>query len=470
YPSVQPVADWVDLDLSYLYDELDRPTAAAAVREIGHARAWMVRWSAWDRPDSWQVDLGPAGEVLAYNRAIPEDAAGATLALPAAQSLAAAALEQQVDLAQYALLDAGSVQRTDRTDHTFTWQTRQTVVGEAYQRVDVVVQGDQVAAITPSLYTPPIYRRERDQITFAESFVNKIPAALASWPALILPLVGLIGVLRRQVAVRPWAWLGLAGGVIWLLLGIGRLTHGQLAEGPRLIQGLSWALMDGVLNGGELALLGAGAATAWRLGTQSDQRGAAGIGLSVRSRLADALQLGWLLAPFLLLFVLARAWPGAKPGLFAPAGALGALLPALDSLGRAMLSATTTTLILAGVFGMLKALFSRWRLGGLDPTLAALLLTSLGMLLAAINLREPAQIGLALLAWPLATWLGAQTRGNLLAIWWALVVLRVLPAGLGLVGTAGPLWYALNGGLLLVGLGMSAGWATGRLIETRAQG
>jgi membrane protease YdiL (CAAX protease family) len=470
YPSAQPVADWVDLDLSYLYDELDLPAAATAVREVGHPRAWMVRWLAWDRPDSWQVDLGPGGDVLAYSRSIPEDTPGAALARPAAQALAAAAAQRQVDLAQYELLDAGAVQRTARTDHTFTWQTRQTVVGAAYQRIDVVVQGDQVAAITPSLYTPPAYRRQRDQITFAESFVNKVPAALTEWPTFILPIIGLVGVLRRQVAVRPWAWLGLAGGMIWLLLGIGRLTQGQVAEGPRLIQGLSWALMDGVLNGGQLALLAAGAATAWRMGARSKRRPSdVAIGESWRYSLADALQRGWLLVPWLLLFVLARAWPAAKPGLFAASGALGSLLPAFDSLGRAVLGATTTTLTLAGAFGLLKALATRWRFSRLDPALTALLLTTFGMLLASISLREPGQIALALLAWPVATWLGAQTHGNLLAVWWGLLVLRLLPAGLALAGAAGPIWYVLNGGLLLLGLAMSAGWTAGRLIERRGQ-
>lgn len=465
YPNAQAVADWVDLDLAYLYDSVDRPTAARAVQEVGHARAWMVRWTAWDRPDSWQVDLGPRGDVLAYQRLLPEDAPGATISREAAQILASATLSQYVAASQYELLDSGSLKRTARTDHTFTWQTRQPVVGEAFRRVEVVVQGDQVAQVIPSLYTPPAYRREREQTTLVESLVDDLPGTIASFPTFILPIIGLIGIVRRRVAVKPWALLGLASGVLWLALGLARITQAQLSEGPRLIQTISWALMDGVLNGSQLALLAAGAATGWGLfegdnHEEPDQFPSIG-----RITLIDAIQAGWLLVPWALMFVLARAWPGAKPGLFASPTAVGSTLPAFDVLGRAMLSATTTTLILAGIFGLIKAGIARFF--PRHAALIALVVTTLGLLVASISLREPTQIVAAALAWPMAVWLGAQVRPNLLALWWALMTLRVVPASVTLIGTAGSAWYLLQGGLLLVGLAMSAGWAAGWWLEQR---
>ena len=494
FPSVQPAADWVDLDLAYLYDELDQTQAAVAVRS-GQARAWTVRWSAWDRPDSWQADLGPRGELLAFRRTLPEDAAGATVPISTAQTLATAALAGRVDLAQYELLDAGSAQRSARTDHTFTWQTRQPVIGQAYRRVVVEVQGDRVSSYTPSLYTPPDYRRERSQTTFLGSLGPQVQGALRDIPTMLLPLVGLIGVLRRRVRIRPWALLGLAAGCIMLGLAILRITAAQWAEPPRLILALSWGLGDAVLSGGQLALLGAGAATIWqsRLRKAESRKqkadAAIGAGLSAigdrptaesrkqkaedreslipdhRSPTPDSLYTGFLLLPFGVLWAMARAWPAAKPGLFTVPASLASATPALDIIGRAVLAATTNTLLLVGAYGGVVWLLRRTSLfeqrAGLSQRIALAVVT-FGMLVSVINLREPTHWLAALLAWPLALWLGREVRDNLLALWWALLAGRLVLGGVALFGTAGPSWVALNGGVLIVGLAGLAGWTLGR--------
>ena len=57
-------------------------------------------------------------------------------------------------------------------------------------------------------------------------------------------------------------------------------------------------------------------------------------------------------------------------------------------------------------------------------------------------------------------WLGAGLRGNMLAAWWALVVVRVLPAALALAGTyerGATMRYFLEGGALLLLLAVSLG-------------
>lgn len=452
HPSVSVVADWVDLDLRYLYDQLDSTAIQSAV-ERGQARAWRVRWSEWGNVDvAWQADFDPRGNVLAFQRSWADDLPAATLPISDAQTLAETTVAQFINLADYELIDAGSFTLPQRTDHQFTWQTKQVFAGEAYRRVEVTVQGDQVSGFIPSLYTPPAYRRERDQTTTLESITAMLESSLISIPSFILPLVGLLGVLRRKTAVKPWLWLGIAVGVIALIQTIGRWTYGTVEQMPALIQAAAWAVEGAANQGGELALLAAGAATAFALRDQISLPD-----LRSRTTRREALALGWLLVPFGMLFLTLRAWLSVKPGLFASPDALNAQAAWLDVALRAIIHSTTTTLLLVGSYGLL-----RYALRG-RPTLA-LWLTCAGFLLSAINLREPMQWLLAAIALVPCFWLARQLRGNIGALWWALFVIRILPSAVALMNTF-PRSIQLNGAFLLVLLAGTLGWSAGAWIE-----
>ena len=213
--------------------------------------------------------------------------------------------------------------------------------------------------------------------------------------------------------------------------------------------------------------MGAGAATVWSMARSS---GRAADGRERRYPAVESVAAGLLLVPFVLLWPIARSWPGPKPGLFVTPSSLASLLPALDILGRAAAYATTNALLLAGAFGMLAWLFNRLSFIRRHPGRAAqiaLALTALGMLLSSANLREPIALAATLLAWPLAIGLARELRGNLLALWWAIFAARLISGGVALFGSAGPAWTAFNGGILLAGLAGLAGWSAGKWLQQR---
>ena len=133
-------------------------------------------------------------------------------------------------------------------------------MGEAaHPRVLVVVQGDQVATLSPFLYTPPDYRRERDRTTIISMLQRDTLPLLPDFAALLLIVAGLLLATRRPPPLRLIIAVGLAGVGVTLFGGLLRLDTAQLAQPPRLIQGATFALFAAILAGADLALIAGGA-------------------------------------------------------------------------------------------------------------------------------------------------------------------------------------------------------------------
>lgn len=470
-PSVTVVADWVDLDLAYIYDQLDPEQTAAAI-EKGTVRAWSVRWSNWDRPEySWLVYLDPAGRLLSYRLSLPENTKAISTTLEQAQTIATTHAGQFIVLDQYELINTSTSQKPNRSDYSFVWQTKLPWIGEAYRRFEVTVAGDQVITSSPSMYTPPEYRRERDQTTLSESILSNLRSALRGIPATILPILGLIGVFRRRTELWPWVWLGIIAGIGYLIQGAGRWTFAQVSELPRFILAISQTLANAVLNGGELALLGAGAATAWNLTKNEQQLPLEAFIRAIPHRIQDfvadraqvlrreSIVVGMLIVPWILLIRSGISFTTAKAGFWASVQPLNAQSAMLDILLQATFDAITTSLLLIGSLSMLT-----WVVRGKQQI--ALAITCLGMALVLLPLREPVQwlvLGLAVL---LSFWLGRMLRWNGLALTVALWLANILPAALTLLATT-PLALQLNGAALIVLLCGFCGWYLGGWWQTQ---
>jgi hypothetical protein len=347
-------------------------------------------------------------------------------------------------------------------------------VGEAaHPRVLVVVQGDQVAALSPFLYTPPEYRRERDRTTISSMLQRDTLPLLPDFAALLLIVAGLLLATRRAPPLRLIITAGLAGAVVTLLGGLLRLDAAQLAQPPRLIQSVTFALLAAILAGADLALIAGGAAMLWARAfpaypaieslfgislshrqERHDQIFSPFSALSAPLRLelvwGDGCRLGLALLPALLAFGALRAGLNDAPGAVRSPGALNSFMPAATVLLEGALSMLRMLLLLAGS----TALLASWR--GLRP--AALPLVTLGAVLVAAQPDRWALLALALLAWPVALMLArrllnpdAAKRGTLaallLALWWA----ACLPDALALFALD-QWWYAANGALALLAL------------------
>ncbi len=509
YGAAYPDTALLDLDAEYLRDH---PGARPIDQTIAADRArasWRVRFSQWDRDDALSIWLGARGELIAFDRSLPEDAPGAAISQARARQLATGLLERQrFDLAGAALAESSTITRTNRVDHRFVWQSERIVGEAAHPRVLVVVQGDQVATLSPYLYTPPEYRRERDRTTIISMLQRDTLPLLPDFAALLLIGAGLLLATRRPPPLRLIIAAGMAGAGVTLLGGLLRLDAAQLAQPPRLLQGVTYALYYAILAGADMALIAGGAAMLWsrafptfppiealfgvflvrRQGlwlstsrpapegagyvyeghlrglAEPAQAGFVNVAESFSStahaRLgllwSDGCKLGLALLPALLAFGALRAGLDAAPGAVRSPGALGSFAPAATILLEGALSALRSTLLLAGS----AALLAIWR--PLRP--AALPLVTLGAVLVAARPDRLALLGLALLAWPIAIVLtlrlrnpdpsassgGAEGKGGnlaalLLALWWA----ACLPDALALFALD-QWWYAANGAIAIV--------------------
>jgi hypothetical protein len=486
YGAAYPDASLLNLDAEYLRDHPGTQDATGLVAELGQRAAWRVRFSQWDRDDTLTLWLGAQGELLALDRSLPEDAPGATILQQRAWELSTALLrDQRFDLSTATLVDSSTITRTNRVDHRFVWQSEQLVGAAAHPRVLVAVQGNQVATLSPFLYTPPEYRRERDRTTLTTMLTRDTLPLLPEIMALLLSGAGLLLVTRRPIPLRMMVACGLVGAAMTLLDGVLGLDAAQLAQPPLLIQGVTYAAYSAILSGTELALVAGGAALLWRrafpqlpaierqigalFGPRNKPRRYAAyadghhnkspvtsvpLWLRIGPLRRDGCALGLALLPALLAFAALRYGIAADPGALRSPNGLGALAPAVAVLLEGALAALLDTLLLAGAVALLAA----WR--PLRP--AALPLVALGAVLVATQPDRLPELLLALLAWPVALVLARLLRGNLaalaLALWWA----ACLPNALELIAL-GHWWYAVNGVLTLLALGTPVlAWSNNR--------
>jgi len=295
---------------------------------------------------------------------------------------------------------------------------------------------------------------------------------------------GLLLATQRPPPLRLIIMAGLAGAGVTLISGLLRLDAAQLAQPPRLIQGVTYALYAAILAGADLALIAGGAAMLWsrafpalpaieaQFGIFLIRRPAPeGVGYGYEGHLrglaepaqagfvnvaesfsstesarykllwSDGCRLGLMLLPALLAFGALRAGLSATPGAVRSPGAISSFAPAAIVLLEGGLSALRATLLLAGS----AALLSIWR----PLRSAALPLVALGALLVAAQPDRLALLLLALLAWSVAVVLAQRLRGNLVALLLALWMAACLPDALALLALD-QWWYAANGALALM--------------------
>jgi hypothetical protein len=457
------------LDAEYLRDHPGASPIGPTVATEGKRASWQVRFSQWDRDDTLSLWFDAQGQLIAFDRGLPEDAPGAAISQARARQMATELLaRQEFDLPGAALVESSTITRTNRVDHRFVWQSQRVVGEAAHPRVLVAVQGDQVATLSPYLYTPAEYRRERDRTTIISMLERDTLPLLPEVAALLLIGAGLALATRHPPPLRLIVAAGMASASQALLGGLLRLDAAQLAQPPRLLQGATYALYAAILAGADMALIAGGAAMLWSRAFPAYPaiESQAGVGQAVTSgagvdgkaisfrlfgRLAawrfgrllwsDGCRLGLVLLPALLAFGALRAGLSALPGAVRSSGALNSFVPAASVLIDGALSALRAALILAGS----AALLASWR--PLRP--AALPVITLGLVLVAARPDRLVLLGLALLAWPVAMVLARWLRGNLvavlLALWWA----ACLPSALALFALD-QWWYATNGALAIV--------------------
>jgi len=219
---------------------------------------WSHRWFRPQQKEEYRVDVSPAGEVVGFDREIPEAAPGANLDTPAARALAESFLAQTMhrDLADLEFVDSQSQKRLARTDYAFTWKQKSVDLGEGSWRLDVGVDGDQISGYREYVKIPEGWTRGYENLRSRNNSAQEVDEVL--WILLCIGgLVILVQRLRdRDVPIRLASGFALVAAGLYFL---GQLNSFSLAEfGYRTTDSYS-SFVSSYLRDNVLAALALGA-------------------------------------------------------------------------------------------------------------------------------------------------------------------------------------------------------------------
>jgi membrane protease YdiL (CAAX protease family) len=226
----------------------------------GPLRLW--RWShRWFKPlqqEEYRVDVAPAGEVVRFSHEIPEAAVGANLEAPAARELAENFVRQVMkrDLADLEFVEGETEKRPARTDHTFTWKQRSVDLGDGSLRLQVEVDGDQVADYNEFVKIPEQWSRDYDKLRSRNQSAQLVAEVFFVLLTLAMLVILVMRLRDRDVPLKLSVVLGLVAAVLYFL---GQLNDFPMAAFRYATTDSYSSFIAGYLQRSLLAALGVGA-------------------------------------------------------------------------------------------------------------------------------------------------------------------------------------------------------------------
>lgn len=194
-----------------------------------HLWRWTHRWFKPQQKEEFEVDVTTDGQVVGFHHEIAEATAGANLLQAQARTLAESFLTSVMkrNLSDLDFVEASQTKRPARTDYAFTWKLRSVNLGAGSLRVEVEIDGNQVAGLSQYVKIPENWTRGYEKIRSRNDAAQEIDQVF--WCLLILAmLVILVRRLRdRDVPLRISLALGLVAVALELL---SRLNNFPLEE------------------------------------------------------------------------------------------------------------------------------------------------------------------------------------------------------------------------------------------------
>ena len=149
---------------------------------------WKVRHFQQGSAHEVTLSFKPDGSWYGFEERLPEDEPGAALAADAARQIAVeTATELGIALDAYQPISASEeVRLSKRVDHTFVFERPDSDLGEGRYRLNLVVSGDRLTALTHEVFVPEAFTRQYTEMRSA----NETLAAGASIAMLLLYVVG----------------------------------------------------------------------------------------------------------------------------------------------------------------------------------------------------------------------------------------------------------------------------------------
>ena len=194
-----------------------------------HLWHWSHRWFKPQQKEEFRVDVTPAGQVVGFDRELLESAPGANLDSAAARALAEKFLVDVMrrDLAGLEFVDSVSEKRPARTDYSFTWKQKDVDLGDGSLRLEVDVDGDQVAGYREFVKIPEGWTRDYQKLRSRNEAANVVDEV----PWILLCIAGLALLIQRLRKRDVPIHLSLSFGLVTALLYfLGQLNMFSQAE------------------------------------------------------------------------------------------------------------------------------------------------------------------------------------------------------------------------------------------------
>ena len=194
-----------------------------------HLWHWSHRWFKPQQKEEFRVDVTPAGQVVGFDRELLESAPGANLDSAAARALAEKFLVDVMrrDLAGLEFVDSVSEKRPARTDYSFTWKQKDVDLGDGSLRLEVDVDGDQVAGYREFVKIPEGWTRDYQKLRSRNEAANVVDEV----PWILLCIAGLALLIQRLRKRDVPIYLSLGFGLVAALLYfLGQLNMFSQAE------------------------------------------------------------------------------------------------------------------------------------------------------------------------------------------------------------------------------------------------
>ena len=187
------------------------------VREWVSVWYWRVRWFKPLQKEELRVRIDPGGRIAGFSHSILESDEGASLSQEEARVVAETFLAgtQGFQLDAYEPVEASSVERPNRTDHTFTYRKKEFVVGDdGHYRLSVTVQGDKPGSFYEYLKVPETFSRDYREIRTRAGLLARIASGFALALGLAMAVLLVRKFRRRALAWRAAVSVGILAGAV----------------------------------------------------------------------------------------------------------------------------------------------------------------------------------------------------------------------------------------------------------------
>ena len=208
YESAQ-VFSYSSLPQVFLERTLGLEEANQLVREWVSVWYWNIRWFKPLQKEELRVRIDPGGRIVGFTHSILESDEGASLSEEDARVIAEVFLTdvQGFQLDDYESIEASSIERPNRMDHTFTYRKKDFVVGDdGHYRLRVTIKGDKAGYFAEYLKVPETFSRNYREIRSRAGLLTNIASVFAFALG-----IAMVVVLVRKYRQRTLIWRAALG-------------------------------------------------------------------------------------------------------------------------------------------------------------------------------------------------------------------------------------------------------------------